>query len=158
MTLFRDEPFDRRFRVMGDLAEDVFERVARHHLGRGFVRYGLNRPPISMRTLPARVRYTPDYLMSDRFVEVQGFGGDRLFKLKLDKWMALHHWNAILPVEFFVYDSSQKVWQMLALHAIDTIAARGKGGLDTFTEGKVYLGIAADVLPDGWEAVPDEPT
>ena len=78
---FKDGTWAQRFGALGDEAEQVFERVARY----GWVRYGLNRPPLQMHRLPARIRYTPDYLMSNKFIEVQGLGRDQKLKLKLDK-------------------------------------------------------------------------
>lgn len=150
---FKDRDWQARFDEMGDLAEGIFEWVCEEVLDRGYVRYGLNRPPIRMSALPARVRYTPDYLMSNAYVEVQGFGRDQTLKLKLDKWGALHWWNDLHPTKLFVYDSHNKRWQFVGLPELDEVLADGKGTLDSFPEGKTYFAFHAAVLPDRWSDV-----
>jgi len=85
---FADQSFNKRLNNMGDLAEGVFEEWC----GTNFARYGLNRPPIAMWKLPAKIRYTPDYITSDYLVEVQGFGRKQVVHMKLDKWDALLWW------------------------------------------------------------------
>lgn len=143
---FKDRGWNSRFEAMGDEAEGVFEAVCEKHFHLGFVRYGLNRPPIRMSSLPARLRYTPDYLMSTKFVEVQGFGRDQLMKLKLDKWMSLHFWNSLHPVEMFLWDTTNSRWCFVTLDNLDELLAAGKAEIRRFTEGKTYLAFEADAL------------
>jgi hypothetical protein len=103
-----------------------------------------------MHTLPARVRYSPDYLMSGKFVEVQGFGRDQTFKLKLDKFGCLSWWNDLLPVDLFIFDSQNSRWQLMELHGIDSMLGRGVGELKFFPEGKPYFAFPATHLPNEW--------
>lgn len=126
---------------MGDEAEGVFEAV----FPKGFARYGLNRPPIAMHKLPARLRYTPDYITSNSLVECQGFGRDQTFKLKIDKWQSLHWWNSVLPTELFVWDTTNKRWCILGLVAIDTLVEQC-GEIRHFPEGKAYMAIPGDAI------------
>jgi hypothetical protein len=92
---------------MGDQSEGVFEYLC-DLAGVKYVRYGLNRPPISLRNVSAFVRFTPDYLLGDKLVEVQGFGRDQKFKLKVDKLQALHAWSLHHPVWLWAWDSKNK--------------------------------------------------
>lgn len=144
---FRDESWAKRFDAMGDEAEAVFERVCAEE-NIGFVRYGLNRPPLRMSMLPARLRYTPDYLMSAKLVEVQGCGRDALVKLKLDKQGALHWWNDVHPVELFLWHTQSRRWGFVPLHAFDTLIECGKATLEKFPEGKSYFSYPFEKLID----------
>jgi hypothetical protein len=146
---FKDGSWQQRFGALGDEAEQVFERVARY----GWVRYGLNRPPLQMHRLPARVRYTPDYLMSNKFIEVQGLGRDQKLKLKLDKHGALRWWNDLHPVELFVWDSHHHRYCYLTMNEIDGLISSGQVELDTFPEGKSYFTFEAKLLFDTSEMV-----
>lgn len=141
---FKNESWESRFDKMGDEAEGVFEYVCEHELELGFTRYGLNRPPLKMASLPARIRYTPDYLMSAKLVEVQGFGRDQVFKLKVDKWGALHAWNTIHPVDLFAWDTTNGRWCFITLTALDNIM--DCASLDSFDEGKPYFGFPGDLV------------
>lgn len=145
---FKDQSFSKRFEAMGDEAEGVFEAVCTEQLKLGWARYGLNRPPIQMHRLPARVRYTPDYLLSSRFMEVQGCGRDQVFKLKFDKAGALHWWNDLLPVELFLWDSMIKRWCIVKLADLDGLAGTRHCVLATFPEGKPYFAYDADAVFD----------
>lgn len=143
---FKDRGWNARFEQLGDEAEGIFEEVATQQLKLGYVRYGLNRPPIQMSRLPARIRYSPDYLMSAKFVEVQGFGRDQLLKLKIDKWMSLHFWNSIHPVELFAWDTTNNRWCFVTLDDLDLLIADGMATFAAFPERKSYLAFEADAL------------
>jgi len=142
---FKDKAFDDRLAAggMGDEAEGVFERV----FPKGWARYGLNRPPIQMAKVPARLRYTPDYITTNSLVEVQGFGKDQTFKLKIDKWQSLHWWNSVHPVDLFVWDTTNKRWCILSLSTIDTLVEQC-GEIRHFPEGKAYMAIPGDAIFD----------
>jgi hypothetical protein len=148
---FKDRSWEQRFGAMGDEAEGHFEAYAKEVLNLGFVRFGLNRPPIALHTVPARLRYMPDYLMSKRLVEVQGVGRDQLIKLKLDKWGVLHHWNDVRTAEFdgvwiYIWDSHHKRECMFPLANFDKILGEGHGALGHFPEGKPYFEFDADLV------------
>lgn len=144
---FKDAGWAARFEALGDEAEGVFEYVAEHELELGFTRYGLNRPPIRLGSVPARIRYSPDYLMSSKFVEVQGLGRDQELKLKLDKWGALHWWADVHPVDLFVWDSHGGRWCFLTLAQLDDLL--GCAELKSFPEGKPYFSFPADAVFEG---------
>jgi hypothetical protein len=139
---FKDASWERRFAEMGDEAEGVFEAVCK----RGYVRCGLNRPPLRMSDLPTRVRYWPDYLCSNKFVEVQGFGRDQRLKIKVDKWGAMHWWSDLHPVEMFVWDSHHRRYCYVTLAQLDALLGAGEAELKTFPENKAYFEFKGDVV------------
>jgi hypothetical protein len=148
---FKDKDWASRFDALGDEAEQKFEAYCKKRR-RGFERFGHNRPNLRMDMLPARVRYTPDYLTSKCFVEVQGLGTDQLFKLKLDKHGALHYWNDMRSphfegVQFYVWDSYRKRECLLPLLVLDEVIGQC-AELNAFPEGKAYFEIPADEVFD----------
>jgi hypothetical protein len=144
MSSFRDQNWEARFSQMGDEAEGHFEQYAEGVLGQKWIRFGLERPPLHMASLPTRLRYTPDYLMSKRFVEVQGFGRDQTFKIKHDKLNCLHWWNDLHPLHVYVWDSHKKRECMVHLFEIDRLIDGGKAELGHFHEGKAYFALRAE--------------
>lgn len=144
---FKDQSFESRFTRMGDEAEGVFEEV----IGKGFVRYGLNRPPINMASLPPMVRYTPDYLCHNSLVEVQGVGRDRTVKLKVDKYTALLQWSAVMPTQLFIWDNVDKTYCSIPIEDFPI----GVAQLDRFPEGKPYFAVDVEDIPAAWTGVND---
>lgn len=137
---FANEPFSHRFQTMGDIAERKFEELC----DRKFCRYGLNRPPIHMGSLPLSVRHTPDYLTSESFVEVQGLGSDQVLKLKLEKMRALRSWHRMHRVVLFVYDSSNDRHANIPLAHLQRMCKNAEVKL--FPEGKEYYAIPAALV------------
>jgi len=125
---FADQSFSKRLNNMGDLAEGVFEEWC----GTNFARYGLNRPPIAMWKLPAKIRYTPDYITSDYLVEVQGFGRKQVVHMKLDKWDALLWW---------LHDSHKNRELMFPIKKLRPLV--DKAEVRKFPEGNEYYAIDA---------------
>lgn len=145
MTHFRDQSFNSRFGAMGDEAEGKFEEL---YDGK-YVRYGLNRPPVSMAMLTPKIRYTPDYLTSHGLVEVQGVGNDRKLKLKIEKALALQQWHTDMPLRFFIWDSKLKRHAMLEWPSLwSTLPAMPTA---FFPEGKAYWEINVDTYV--WETI-----
>ena len=108
MSSFKDQNWGTRYNTMGDMAEGQYETWA-DEAGDKWVRYGLNRPRASMTKWSPFIRYTPDYILHDRLVEVKGCGRDGLVKIKTENIAALAGWRAIsdLPVWLFIYNSSE---------------------------------------------------
>lgn len=102
---FSNEPWEQREQMLGDPAEQEFERWSNHY-DLGYTRYGLLRPNLDMRELPAEIRYTPDYVTEYGFVEVQGCGKDGMLKFKHDKLEALKWWDKIYPVTFWLWSQT----------------------------------------------------
>jgi len=144
---FKDQPWETRFKKMGDEAEGIFESVAARNKW-GYHRSGLNRPEeFNMLDIPVMVRYTPDYLCDWAYVEVQGFGADRLFKLKREKWGALCEWNdKVFHTELFAWDS---ITQRYCLFSLDWLDYRQYDTEGVYPEGKQWVGWNVDSLP-GW--------
>lgn len=139
---FKDLSFEQRMSKMGDAAEKVFEDTFDH----GWVRFGLNRPPLNVAALPLRIRYMPDYLTTKGFVECQGFGRDQLLKIKREKLDCLSYWNTLHPVDYFIWDSSKKRHKFMPLAQIVTMIDLGLAGLDWFPEAKAYFSFKAGDL------------
>lgn len=152
MSQFHEQDWTGRFAVLGDTAEKKFiEWCERHELP--WVRFGLERPPISLRDVPARLRYAPDFMQSRRMVEVQGLGRDQLLKVKVDKFGALHHWNEIKTdrfdgVWFFVWDSHKKRECQFPLGMLDRLLNTGVAELAYFHEQKPYFAFPASEIFD----------
>ena len=135
---FANQSFNKRLGNMGDLAEGVFEEWC----GTNFVRFGLNRPPIAMWKLPARIRYTPDYLTSDYLIEVQGFGRKQIVHMKLDKWQALLWWDRnVMPVRLFLHDSHHDRQLMFPIKVLRPLV--DKAEVRKFPEGNEYYAVDA---------------
>ncbi len=137
---FKDQNFSARFGALGDEAEGIFEAV----WPTAWVRYGLNRPPLSMAKLPLRVRHTPDYLTSFNFVEVKGIGRDDTIKIKVAELNCMHFWHQVHPMLLFVWSSHRKSWASMPLTAIDGLIDGGAVTLDKYHDGRAYFAISAD--------------
>lgn len=146
---FKDQGWQARYQGMGDLAEGEFERVMEEERRLGFTRYGLDRPPIQVHKLPKRIRYTPDYLTTHTFVEVQGFGQDQIVKLKLDKYDALRWWNVLHPVELFLFDSANVRWTFVKLDAVTELLEGEDVQIRKFSEGNRYYAFPAELFFSG---------
>lgn len=108
MTAFHQQPFKTRWMQMGDKAEAAFvTRYPNAH------RLGLDRTSLNVKTMPARLRYTPDFLLEDGAYEVMGFAsrGNNVLKLKCEKIDALRDWSIVIPTFLWVRDSStDRIW------------------------------------------------
>lgn len=141
MTAFSEQPWDTRFKAMGDEAEQQFEHAA-DTLGVGWARYGLRRPQLCVGDLPAMLRYTPDYLTVEwGLVEVQGSGRDQIVKLKAEKLAALEQWAQLWHVNMFLWDSTTQQWAVESLTKFDRQQA-DRGGF--FDETKPWYGFNLD--------------
>lgn len=138
---FHEQSFQSRFGTMGDQAEAAFDQVfPKNH------KLGLNRPPFSMSGMLLEMRYVPDRITRDAFVEVMGIGTDQTLKLKIEKFDALFAWKSIGPVDLFVYDSKHDRWWLAPI--TDWFrAVLLHGTLDQFHDGKEYAALHADHFP-----------
>lgn len=100
---FSDRSWQERETILGDPAERAFSGWANRQ-GLGHVKYGLSRPPVDMRRLPAFIRYTPDFLTDNGLYEVQGCGHDQTFKFKHDKLWAISNWDDHHAVAWFLWN------------------------------------------------------
>lgn len=93
--------------LAGDLAERKVAQVLAA-MNRPCVDFGPKRVSTEraqQTTWPEIIRYAPDYLGWNRFIECQGFGESRNIIFKEKKLDALIYWNGIMPVWFGLYDS-----------------------------------------------------
>lgn len=144
---FKDAPWDQRYGVMGDQAELAFEKL----FPRGKARYGLRRPPIRVDRLPARIRYTPDYVTTDHLYEVMGVGSDQVLKVKVNKLITLHQWNNDMPTRVWVWDSHKERYMVAELDDF-TNQVTELGAMDRFPEGKAYWGVDVNELDVAWQS------
>lgn len=147
MTTYSDRSWDERVAPggMGEIAESKFEEVMRRK-GRNFVRIGLDRPPLQVWKLPLRERYRPDFMTSDGYVEVQGFGKKQTMALKVEKYNVCQFWHQVFPLSFFIYDSFEDRFTFIPLRTIDGWIDNGRVQLRFFPEGKAYFEIPAHVI------------
>ncbi len=138
---FHQQSWSARSGALGDEAEDVFDTVyPKHH------KLGLNRPPFQVSGVKLEMRYTPDRMVRERFVEVQGIGSDRTLKLKVEKFDALFMWEHIGPVHLFVWDRTAGVFYEAPIR--DWFRACLKHGkLEEFHEGKEYMALKVKDFP-----------
>lgn len=162
---------NQRWKKMGDEAEGAFEHCYTNVAPKqNVVRYGLDRAPINVASLPAFVRYTPDFLTARGLVEVQGFGRDQIFKIKDDKLEALFEWQHTGGVlHLWVWDSANSEYAWVRIGDLDIVLHEAAlnhevddhGGpwpddagvyKDQFPEGKPYWAVHKGFLPtvDGW--------
>lgn len=144
MAGFSNQSFDARFGAMGDEAEGVFEHVYE----KGFVRWGLNRPSIQVSALAMKIRYAPDYLTTNGFVEVMGVGRDQTLKLKVEKLLCLWQWNHEMPTQLFIWDSKNQRYCYVSIP--DLANQLGIATMATFPEGKNYWQIPISKLAAEW--------
>jgi hypothetical protein len=131
---FKDLPFSERFKKLGDEAESVFRSFSDAHKV-GYQRTGLERPPFPMHRLPVMVRYTPDFVTANCYVEVQGFGHDSVIKLKTEKLDALTQWDFVFRTEMFLWDN---VRRQVAQVPIGWFLRNLPNEYGTYPEGKEY--------------------
>lgn len=149
MTAFRDQSWNNRYTAMGDAAEGQCAAwLDREH--RGWVRYGLDRPPLRMSMLPEFIRHTPDFLTSHSLIECKGFGRDQLGKIKKADWSSLMEWNKKHPVDLFFYDQHNERCIMVPLPALQKALATKDPRIqeDEFNDDppKPYWAFPADLL------------
>jgi hypothetical protein len=140
---FHNQSWATRYGSMGDEAEGIFERV----WPRNWERFGLKRPCLQVASLPLEIRYTPDYLTSFSLVEVQGFGRDGTLRVKDEKFAALKWWQEVMPVEFFLWDSTNSKWGTIDCDQL--FAAESSVG--AYDDGaKPFRAYKASDLPIEW--------
>ncbi|MFO0417803.1 MAG: hypothetical protein ACK53T_00230 [Planctomycetota bacterium] len=123
---FKDETWEERVEVLGDPGEQAFQEYAARRV-LACVKYGLDRPPVDLRRVPAFVRYTPDFLTDEGLIEVQGCGKDQLFKFKHEKLRALMQWNRQTTIRLWLWNQPLNDWRMLPLGRIYAMCRLGGG-------------------------------
>ena len=141
MSTFHQKPWEQRYNEMGDQAESVFEGSSKI----AFARYGLDRPGWNIVGMPEMIRYTPDYITPGGFVEVMGFGKDQCLRLKVLKWRALKAWHLLMPLEVFIYDSTNDRHTYATMPELDK-AVHTHSVLGRFPEGTAYFAVSADAF------------
>jgi hypothetical protein len=141
MTTFKDQSWEERVAVLGDVGENAFrEYAARRQLG--VVKYGLDRPPVDLGRTSDFVRYTPDFLTDEGLVEVQGCGTDQLFKFKHAKLRALLLWQKNQHVNLWLWNQPLDDWRLVPMTRIAELCNGhvGPGRYVAFREDGVFDG------------------
>lgn len=147
--MFASQPWTERIETLGDPAEGAFMRWA-NRTGEPAVRYGLNRPPVDMRRVPAFIRYSPDFLADRGLVEVQGCGHDGTFKFKHDKLWAISEWDAHLVVYWFLWNQPADKELLIPHATLETLCFDNGDGLyrrdGMFDGNKPYAAVTWEAL------------
>jgi hypothetical protein len=138
---FKDGTWAQRQGTLGDPAEKKLLEVHPTNL----VRWGLDRPPLQVGKLPKRIRYAPDFLASDVFIECQGVGRDQVIKLKWEKLSCLYFWDQVHPVQLFFWDSHRKRHTYVPLRVIGDLVNE-VAELGHFHEGVAFFALPASVV------------
>jgi len=138
---FSDLSWEQRYNTMGDEAEGAFEERTD-----GWARYGFNRPPYSIETLPLFLRYTPDYVTVNTLIEVMGCGAKGL-KLKQEKLSALTMWDGQMPVWLWIWSTPKQEHAMVPLKTITKLIDKGEATFGSFREGKAFYGFKPSLFP-----------
>ncbi|HIL14349.1 MAG TPA: hypothetical protein EYG16_11840 [Deltaproteobacteria bacterium] len=138
---FSDLSWEQRYGSMGDEAEGAFEERTD-----GWARYGFNRPPYSIETLPLFLRYTPDYVTVNTLIEVMGCGAKGL-KLKQEKLSALTMWDGQMPVWLWIWSTPKQEHAFVPLKTITKLIDKGEATFGSFREGKAFYGFKPSLFP-----------
>lgn len=152
---FHQRNWNARVTQMGDAAENVCDLV---HGGRthalGLNRVWQNGVGLTLNQMTNAMRYTPDRMTIDGFVECMGVGRDRKLKIKVEKLDALDQWSKIGPTRLGVYDQHDNVWYEADIH--DWLWACNSHGLyRNFPEGKQYVELHVRNFPTCPQEIPD---
>jgi len=146
VTRFADKDFASRLGALGDEAESVFEEV----YPKGWAVYGLRRPPIRVAALAPKIRFSPDYITSDGFIEVASVFTERVLKLKVAKHIALLQWNQEMPTYLFIWDSPENRYTLPPMTIEQVTDAVAAASVDHFPEGTPYWAIPVEELDAEW--------
>jgi hypothetical protein len=141
-----DQSFQKRYAVMGDMAETIYLEAT--PLG-NTTRFGFRRPDgIKFSNIPEGMRHMPDFITSSYLVEVMGLGKDGVLKsMKTTKYEALKEWNkfagkmGLLGVVLFIWNSYDKQFIILSWKDIvDEVAySKRTDGVQSFkNDGNEY--------------------
>ncbi len=154
MTSFRNQSWGGREGSLGDEAEQRYIDLAEAN-GWSYVRYGLNRPPLHVASLPKFIRYQPDFMESRRLVECQGGGYDRLVKIKVEKANELSRWHRIHPLTWFLWNRKIGMYSMPTHDEVLDVIARRRYTTTYFDETKAVYSISNGEF--SWAPYPEIP-
>jgi hypothetical protein len=130
-------------------AEQVFVEV---WPDRKFEKRGNDRTEIDIRKWSAFLRYMPDFLDKDGWIECKGFGNDRIVKIKDETRMELRLWAKRDSVRMFLWDRKLRRWTVLPWEQIDR-KLRDPHSIGVFDGKKPWRGLHVkqiDALEPTW--------
>lgn len=154
---FHQRNFNQRLQTMGDPSEHACDKVhgfRTHKLG--LDRVWQNDVGLYMAQMTPAMRYTPDRMVIDRFIECMGIGRDKTLKLKQEKVLAMKAWTGIGPTDLFVFDQPNGSYYQSSVSAW-TEACVMHAEVKVFPEGKAYYALHRDHFPaDSIGIVPED--
>ena len=152
---FHQRNFNQRLDTMGDPAENACDLVYGNRTHKlGLDRVWQNGVGLFMAQMTAAMRYTPDRMVIDRFVECMGIGRDKTLKIKHEKIEALKAWQNIGPTDLFVFDQVQNTYYQASISEwAEACVAHGE--VKVFPEGKQYYALHRDNFPGLLDIVPE---
>jgi hypothetical protein len=145
---FSERSWEHREKTLGDIAETAFTSWA-EQIGIKYVRWGLERPPLDVALLPSHIAQAPDFLIQERFIEVQGCGQDQTFKFKHQKLNVISSWDSIHRVDWFLYNEPQNEFLVVEHIRLESVCL-GMGGAfrrDGYFDGvKPYAALSWEKL------------
>jgi hypothetical protein len=151
---FHQRNFSDRLTTMGDPAEEACDLVYGHRThALGFNRVWQNGVGLTMSQMTASMRYTPDRLTINAFVECMGIGRDKTLKIKTEKVHALQAWAMLGPTKLFVFDQPKNAYHVAEIDDWEE-ACLEHAELKMFPEGKEYWALHRDHFPSFGHAVP----
>jgi hypothetical protein len=144
---FHQRNFSDRLGTMGDPAEEACDLVYGHRThALGLNRVWQNGVGLTMSQMTASMRYTPDRMTINSFVECMGIGRDKTLKIKTEKVHALSAWDMIGPTKLFVFDQPRNMYYEANI-ALWEDACMEAAELKMFPEGKEYWSLHRDHFP-----------
>ena len=141
---FSNSSFNNRMQTAGDPAEEACDKVYDHRThALGLNRVWQNGVGLYMAQMSPAMRYTPDRLIIDRFVECMGIGRDKTLKIKHEKIAALRDWATLGNTDLFVFDQVQSQYYQAPIAEWAAACVKHAEVL-TFPEGKTYYALHRD--------------
>ena len=141
---FHQRSFSQRVGQMGDAAEEACDLVygGRTH-ALGLNRIWQNGVGLTLNQMSTPMRYTPDRMTINSFVECMGIGRDGTLKIKTEKVHALTAWAMIGPTKLFVFDQPNSTYYEAPIEDWEA-ACMAHAELDIFPEGKEFWALHRD--------------
>lgn len=144
---YHEQSFSARLGTMGDASEDAFDNIYPKHHKLGLNRVWADGSNLYLNKMTPAMRYTPDRLIADRFVECMGCGSDSTLKVKNEKIRAMNLWEQnIGPTSLFVYSSkTNSYWIAPVSH---WVARFNEHGIQkAFSDGKQFIALNTRNFP-----------
>lgn len=147
MSGYANQNFQQRYGILGEIAENAFERWAIVN-DLKYVQRGWNRPPLARFFKVSPVdRATPDYVLETAdnhyYIDCKGTGSEDFVKIKQESLDHLGWWQTQHDVWFFVWNS--KIKKHVFLKYTNVVELCKTLPKKTFeNDGKTYYEVPTD--------------